>query len=222
MIIVGHRGACGLMPENTIASFQKALDHKVAEIEFDLRITVDGKVVIHHDPFLNDGDGKTHFIDQLTYHELLRHKPDLVTFEQAIDYIGKKTPLYIEIKPGVRTQPITKIIDKYLSHGWSIEHFRVASFEQSILVDIRHKYPDMELIVNEVWSGMKARWRAKQINTDRISMEQQWLWSGFIRMMSKRYRLGTFALNDPKKAKRWAKAGLYAAITDYPNLLEEY
>ena len=40
-------------------------------------------------------------------------------------------------------------------------------------------------------------------------------------MMSKKYRLGAFALNDPVKAKRWAKLGLYAAITDYPNLLEK-
>lgn len=220
MIIVGHRGAKGLMPENTIASFEKALEHHVDEIEFDLRTTKDNVVVLHHDPFITDGDGQTHFIDKLSYAELIVHKPDLTKFTEAVDYIGKKTPLYVEIKAEANLKTITKIIDQYLKSGWSMHHFKIASFEQPILEEMHRLYPDMEMIVNEIWSGVRAQRRAKRLNTDRISMEQKWLWSGFIKMMSRKYRLGAFALNDPKKAKRWAKLGLYAAITDFPNLIE--
>ncbi len=45
----GHRGARGLLPENTLPAFQKALDLGVDTIECDMAITKDGVVVIHHD-----------------------------------------------------------------------------------------------------------------------------------------------------------------------------
>jgi glycerophosphoryl diester phosphodiesterase len=49
----GHRGARGLLPENTLPAFQKALDLGVDTIECDMAITKDGVVVIHHDLWLN-------------------------------------------------------------------------------------------------------------------------------------------------------------------------
>ena len=49
----GHRGARGLAPENTLPSFQVALDLGVDTIECDMAITRDGVVVIHHDLQLN-------------------------------------------------------------------------------------------------------------------------------------------------------------------------
>lgn len=49
----GHRGARGLAPENTLPSFQKALDLGVNTLECDMAITKDGVVVIHHDQWLN-------------------------------------------------------------------------------------------------------------------------------------------------------------------------
>lgn len=220
MIIVGHRGAKGLMPENTLPSIQKALDHHVDEVEFDLRTTRDQIVILHHDPYLTDGNGKRNMISELTYKQLLQHKPDLATFKQALELIGLGTPVYIEIKPEAKLEPITKIIDEMFNNGWPSDHFAIASFDQKILVKLHKKYPDLEIIVNETWSGVRAQLRAKALNTNRISMDQRWLWSGFIKMMSKKYRLGAYTLNDPAKARRWAKNGLYAAITDYPDLVK--
>jgi len=49
---IGHRGARGLMPENTIASFQTALDSGATAIEMDLVITKDRQVVVSHEPFI--------------------------------------------------------------------------------------------------------------------------------------------------------------------------
>ena len=45
----GHRGARGLLPENTIPAFQKALDLGVDTLECDMAITKDGVVVVYHD-----------------------------------------------------------------------------------------------------------------------------------------------------------------------------
>ena len=49
----GHRGACGLLPENTLPSFKKALEIGVDTIECDMAVTKDDVVVIHHDLWLN-------------------------------------------------------------------------------------------------------------------------------------------------------------------------
>ncbi len=58
--IVGHRGAAGLAPENTLASFEAALEAGCDRIEFDLRTTADGELVVFHDArlgrFVEGGD----------------------------------------------------------------------------------------------------------------------------------------------------------------------
>lgn len=51
--IQGHRGARGLRPENTLPSFETALDLGVATLEFDLHFTSDGEVVVWHDPVIS-------------------------------------------------------------------------------------------------------------------------------------------------------------------------
>ncbi len=90
----GHRGARGLLPENTLAAFQKALDLGVDTIECDMAITKDGVVVIHHDLWLNpdttrgpDGkwlDGRGPAISELTFAELQKY--DVGRIKPGTDY----------------------------------------------------------------------------------------------------------------------------------------
>ncbi|NKB54934.1 MAG: glycerophosphodiester phosphodiesterase [Alphaproteobacteria bacterium] len=49
----GHRGARGLMPENTLPAFARALTIGVTTLELDVGVTADGIVVVSHDPTLN-------------------------------------------------------------------------------------------------------------------------------------------------------------------------
>ena len=51
--IEGHRGCRGLMPENTIPAFEKALDLGVTTLELDVCISKDGQVVVSHEPYMN-------------------------------------------------------------------------------------------------------------------------------------------------------------------------
>jgi glycerophosphoryl diester phosphodiesterase len=51
--IQGHRGSRGLMPENTIPAFKKAIDLGVQTLELDVVISKDKQVVVSHDPFFN-------------------------------------------------------------------------------------------------------------------------------------------------------------------------
>ena len=50
--LIGHRGAPAEAPENTLPSFQRAADLRVDAFEFDVRLTADDHVVVHHDPTL--------------------------------------------------------------------------------------------------------------------------------------------------------------------------
>ncbi|MBO0938241.1 glycerophosphodiester phosphodiesterase [Fibrella sp. HMF5335] len=49
----GHRGCRGLMPENTIPAFLKALSLGVNTLEMDVVISQDGQVVVSHEPYMN-------------------------------------------------------------------------------------------------------------------------------------------------------------------------
>ncbi len=51
--IQGHRGCRGLMPENTIPAFKKALELGVETLELDVVISKDKKIVVSHEPFFN-------------------------------------------------------------------------------------------------------------------------------------------------------------------------
>ncbi len=51
--VQGHRGARGLRPENTLPSFEAALDLGVTTLELDLHFTADGEVVVWHDPSID-------------------------------------------------------------------------------------------------------------------------------------------------------------------------
>jgi glycerophosphoryl diester phosphodiesterase len=48
-LIIGHRGAAGLAPENTLAAFTRALELGVDGIEMDVMLSADREVVVHHD-----------------------------------------------------------------------------------------------------------------------------------------------------------------------------
>jgi glycerophosphoryl diester phosphodiesterase len=61
--VIGHRGAAGLLPENTLAGFKKAMEIGVDTIELDILLTSDNEAVVYHDSSLNpaitrDTDGK--------------------------------------------------------------------------------------------------------------------------------------------------------------------
>lgn len=77
--ILGHRGARGLAPENTLAAFEKAIEIGVNALEMDVVITKDEKVLVSHEAWMNpliclhnnlpipQGEGKKHNIFQMTY-----------------------------------------------------------------------------------------------------------------------------------------------------------
>jgi glycerophosphoryl diester phosphodiesterase len=220
MKIIGHRGARGLAPENTMAGLRKAVEHGVDEVEFDLQVTKDGIVVLDHDGVLTDPNGQKRVIADYDYKLLKEHKPDLSTFREVLES-DLNVPFYIEVKLAARLEPIIAEIKRSLGKNRKASDLMLASFNQKTLLELHAALPDIAIIVNEKWSGVRSSRRARQLNTKRVSMNQRWLWWGFIKSVhNSGWQLSAYTLNDPKKAKKWQKYGLYGVITDYPDLFD--
>jgi len=221
MKIVGHRGARGLAPENTIASFEKALEHGVDEIECDVRVTSDNVPVMIHDTHLEDPAGNRLDVHSHTYKELKAHKPDLPTLDEAVRAVRRKVPTIIEVKPGENTAPVIGTLKGLLAEDWKASDFRLASFSFKTLSELHQAFPDIEKVVNERWSGVRASTRARRLGTKRITMNQRWLWRGFVRAVARSgYKLNAYTLNDPAKARKLSRYGLYGTVTDFPDRYE--
>ncbi|TFG88924.1 MAG: hypothetical protein E4H17_01560 [Gemmatimonadales bacterium] len=68
--VIGHRGAAGLAPENTIEGFRAGLEAGAEALEFDVRLSRDGKAVVIHDPTLDRTTDRVGTVSELTLDEI--------------------------------------------------------------------------------------------------------------------------------------------------------
>ena len=110
----GHRGCRGLMPENTIPAFIKAIDLGMNTLEMDLVITSDNKVLVSHEPFFN------HEITTLPNGELVLESNEKelniykMTYSEVIKYdVGSKVhPRFPQqLKMKVHKPLLSEVID---------------------------------------------------------------------------------------------------------------
>jgi len=96
----GHRGCRGLLPENTIPAFIKALELGVNTLEMDCVISADDKVIVSHEAFFNhlistgpngeeitEANEKEHNIHKLTYDEIKKYDVGMKLFERFPEQI---------------------------------------------------------------------------------------------------------------------------------------
>ena len=100
--IIGHRGAMGYAPENTVLSIQKALDLGVDGIEIDVFRCQSGEIVVFHDKKLNkltNGKGE---VQQKTWAQLqelqVMGSEPIPVLEEIIQLINGRVRLNIELK----------------------------------------------------------------------------------------------------------------------------
>jgi len=72
-LIIGHRGAKGIVPENSLSGFKKAVELGIDGVELDVHLTKDGKLVVIHDMDLKRLTGIKIPIKQLTFKELKKY-----------------------------------------------------------------------------------------------------------------------------------------------------
>lgn len=118
--IIGHRGAAGLAPENTLRSFRTALEYDVDAVEFDVRRTADGVLVALHDATLDRTTDATGPLREWTYSALSSVDAGEGTSIPAIDDIldllaPTGVALQIELKePGVAEELLERLAEHEL------------------------------------------------------------------------------------------------------------
>ena len=74
----------------------------------------------------------------------------------------------------------------------------------------------------EKWSGVRAIAEATLLDTDRVHINQQWLWSGFVKSMKHRgFKLYAYTVNSRDRADELKEWGIDGIFTDYPSLFTD-
>ena len=108
---IGHRGAKALAPENTLRSFQAAVDLGVDLVEFDALALVDGTLVVSHSDELAElthGAAKGP-VGTRTLDELRRLAPELPTLDEAFAFFAASAPetgLHVDLKSPASEQAV--------------------------------------------------------------------------------------------------------------------
>lgn len=130
MLIYGHRGARGEAPENTLPSFDKALQAGVTRVELDLHLSADQQLMVIHDPTLQRTTGirgkvARHTAEQLTRldarHGLAGWEAacPIPTLEQLFEQFPQFEHYQLEVKSGSRAQArpvldaIMRLVERY-------------------------------------------------------------------------------------------------------------
>lgn len=139
-IVIAHRGANTFAHENTIEAFKKAIELGADMVEFDVRKTKEGTLIIHHDANVNGVP-----IKQLTYLEINKiyseqniHVP---TVEEVIKATKNKIGLDVELKEGGYEKEVVELLLKYLDKN----HFIITSFYENTIKVIKKNYPDLRV-----------------------------------------------------------------------------
>ena len=122
LIRVGHRGAARLAPENTLRSFEVALQHGVDAIEFDVLDAGPGPLVLGH--------------------SLAELAPDADTLDDALDYLaGRDVVLHVDLKLTTRLDELAAALER---HGVA-ERAVVSSFHLPSLQAIAAHAPHVPI-----------------------------------------------------------------------------
>ena len=144
-LTIAHRGFSGKAPENTLASFRKALEEKADGIELDVHQTKDGKIVVIHDASIDRTTNGKGLICEMTYEEIKKYDAGIKfannfsgesvpLLEDVLQLVNGNATLYIEIKKGSEPYPgiekkVLEILEQYNAHKRCVLH----SFEKDTL-----------------------------------------------------------------------------------------
>ena len=161
--VFGHRGAMGYAPENTFASFERAVQIGVDAIELDVHLTADGEVVVIHDEDLSRTTSGEGIVGEKTLAEIAqvdagsRFSPAYAgqrvpTLGEVLAWAKGKVVLDIEIKGGPWPYPglEQKVVDLIRQHDM-VEQTIVISFHHPTVATVKALAP--ELATGTLWSA---------------------------------------------------------------------
>ena len=239
MQIFAHRGFSSQYPENTMTAFRKALEAGADGIEFDARMTQDGKLIIMHDATVDrttNGKGK---VRDLTYAEIygmdagikkgvVFENEHIPVLEQVFDELGGKLLLNVELcnyEEGdnrMLANQTVELIEKYKL----VDSVIVSSFRFNNLVYVKDKNPNIScaLIAKQGLLGAFARNLLNHsVSVDALHPFYTDATPGLIRREQQCGRkVRAWTVNDPKDIRHLYEIGTDAIFTDDPLNAREF
>lgn len=233
-LLLGHRGAMGLAPENTVTSIKMALEYNVDLFEIDVHLSNDKKIIVMHDEKVDRTTTGTGYISQLSskYIKSLdagmkfseRFKGERVPFLEEIFELMKYNHvlLNIEIKngpvfyKGIEKQVI-QLIDRYNYY----ERIIISSFDHYTLKTVKE-------INKNIYTGLlygcnilNFEEYVEKLQVAAVHPHYHWVTKELIKKMHKRnIAVNTWVVNDPQEYKKFSRMGVDSIGTNFPDRMK--
>lgn len=222
MLVIGHRGAAGVAPENTLEALQAGVDSDADMLEFDVHLTRDRVPVLIHDNNLMRTHRRRRFVHQCTIEELrqiTKGTPNpIVTLSEVLDAFFGSITLNIEIKQrGSAKEILDLITQKYIKRVGDWDTFVFSSFHGGELAIIRKQAKRANLWLLHNRNPFIFIAYARRIQLDGVGFHRLYI-NDFALEIAKRTGLFTYAytVNRPHTAFLLSRKGIDGVVTDYP------
>lgn len=177
MVIIGHRGAAALAPENTIASIEAAVEAGADMVEFDVQLTSDGHFVVMHDSSLLRTTGDERLVSELTLQQIKQLKTieghKIPTLGAALEACGDITPV-VEGKGEGWGLALCQYLKDYSGKAPI-----VISYSEQDLITITKNCPAVDTYIVNKTNAFSAIQSAKRNNFTGVDLIH-WLYSPLV------------------------------------------
>jgi len=154
MLIIGHRGAAGLAPENTMKAMKAGYEADADMLEVDVRMTKDGRIVAMHDARLARTHHHREAVSGLTYDQFqtLTKDSPVPLLETILDKYFGRILLNIEVKSRDCGEAVLELLKvHYIKKTSDWDNVIISSFKGTELGSIRKLAPhaNLTLLHNE-------------------------------------------------------------------------
>jgi len=218
--IIGHRGAAGIEPENTLRGFKRALEHQVHAVEFDVH-QIDRELVVIHDDTVDRTTDGTGALTDFSFERLRQLDAGdgerIPILKEVLDLVTTSVGVNVELKgPGTATA-VAKVLRQY-SHRKLVSSFDHEELRQ--FVADGSGIPVAPLFGRWRENGLEiARaLRAHAVNiSDRIAIPER-----VTAIVDAGFACYVFTVNDVQHAKDLKEMGVSGVFTDRPDLFTEF
>ena len=214
---IGHRGAKGYAPENTLLSFEKAIDLNVDGIELDVHLSADETLVVSHDETIDrttDGKG---FVINFTSSQLKEFK--IPTLIEVLELVNQKCFINIELKGIGSAKFVNELVTHYiLDKKWTYTGFLISSFDWKMLKEIRLLNPKIRIGVLTEQNIEEALAFAKNIKAFSIHPHYELLSKENVFLMQENgFKVYPWTVNSKEDIQKIKSFNVNGIISDFPD-----
>lgn len=215
MFKIGHRGAKGHLPENTLASFEKAIDLGVDMIELDVRLSFDKVPMVLHDETIDRTTSKTGMVTDYNTKEL--QQLGIPTLRDVLELVDNRCEINVELKTFSATQPVLDLIAKSTFDQNTI---LISSFDWNALQEVRFHDEEIRIGVLTETDLDLALAFAKFIKAYSINPYYHLLTAENVqKIKEKGFKVFPWTINEPEDITFVQSLEVDGIITDFPERL---